>query len=841
MQHWSEAYDDDPEAVMTAFSGRSRREKPDPSIAETFWKNGAPVNKVYEFNKLKVTAPRLPPLDSPIEQMDQAYETFIARVNRTNAQWSEKLGILEIALDPLCTTVVHDTSVITRELKGHKDRYKSDVFTFVKAQPVNESYKKLHIGCGAMLPDDTREEGAWVEWTVEVNPRNSTVNDPHVTASKFPAARTITVYTALPYAKTADLVHDAITPDHFRGDSLYRDLLNLCMRGTTEDTGPIQLLKRSENNTGYPTIQNMEVWTQAILMETRVEAIQMKFRAFYIGDRGGLLSIPQRLMLVKQREYDPVTKAFKISSVREFQNKIGTIMRAIDEENPPSDMPVLSKVVYAGLTEALQIRVQKKLPSHVERILANYDKNLENFHEFLDLCLSEERKLQAMSTAIEAQTGGAKNRSIAHSARVRGATPGTFHTVGQDAGARISHQESGRGYQSFVTIEIPEEAPMTVPTHLVDESREGDVGASKQIDVFHFLAKMQEDEMALEEEEPSCFASTAEDALRTASGSRYPLVCFGCGQRGHSFRACPQKDDPAILEKFQQNWDKFRRERKEQRDRKKDPNNIVGFFTPEIKKTFLALNHNRVSGKESEKLLVTLAKQVQQAIAGKEAEPVACTARKQARHFLCFDARSGDGGRGQTFLAQERSKLEFAINPQLPFLIMPIGLDIDDGYDLKGLYDTGGCCTMGWLSYHLKIAKDHPQIVKEVIVLEEQRFEPIKIGGIEGSVKITHIIVYYLPWRTSTGEHDNLSVGLTETLPLNTLYGLPFIVKAGLTPRWDQQVIHSHHFQNEFQLVMERPGQVPLEELDHQTGPKKAFLSGQGELRQVDTQEDLLA
>ena len=148
---------------------------------------------------------------------------------------------------------------------------------------------------------------------------------------------------------------------------------------------------------------------------------------------------------------------------------------------------------------------------------------------------------------------------------------------------------------------------------------------------------------------------------------------------------------------------------------------------------------------------------------------------------------------------------------------------------------------MGWRPYHLKIAKDFPQIVKEVIVLEEQGYEPIKIGWIEGSVRITHIIVYYLPWRTSTGEYDTLSVGLTINLPINTLYGLPFIVKAGLTPRWDQQVIHSHHFQNEFQLVMERPGQVPLEELDHQTGPKKAFLSGQGELRQVDTQEDLLA
>ena len=141
---------------------------------------------------------------------------------------------------------------------------------------------------------------------------------------------------------------------------------------------------------------------------------------------------------------------------------------------------------------------------------------------------------------------------------------------------------------------------------------------------------------------------------------------------------------------------------------------------------------------------------------------------------------------------------------------------------------------MGWLSYHLKI-------VKEVIVLEQQRCEPIKIGGIEGSVQITHIIVYYLPWKTPTGEHDTLSIGLTGILPINTLYGLPFIVKAGLTPKWDQQVVYSQHFQNEFKLVMERPGQVPLEDIDYQTGLRKTFLSGQGEMKEVETPGDFLA
>ena len=80
---------------------------------------------------------------------------------------------------------------------------------------------------------------------------------------------------------------------------------------------------------------------------------------------------------------------------------------------------------------------------------------------------------------------------------------------------------------------------------------------------------------------------------------------------------------------------------------------------------------------------------------------------------------------------------------------------------------------MGWLSYHKEIATQFPQLVDELVCLEEQQYETINIGGLKEGVTITHMIRYAIPF-VDKGEQCYLTLGLTEDLPIDTLFGLGF-------------------------------------------------------------------
>ena len=118
--------------------------------------------------------------------------------------------------------------------------------------------------------------------------------------------------------------------------------------------------------------------------------------------------------------------------------------------------------------------------------------------------------------------------------------------------------------------------------------------------------------------------------------------------------------------------------------------------------------------------------------------------------------------------------------------------------------------------------------------MEDVRQENIKIGGIASHIMITHIIVYYLPYQKSDGSHYTMEIGLSEDLPLNTLYGLPFIIYYDLAPSWNQQLINSKVLADEFKMKLERPQRTPIEDLLYQNQQMtKSFMSNQGKITKV--------
>ena len=122
-----------------------------------------------------------------------------------------------------------------------------------------------------------------------------------------------------------------------------------------------------------------------------------------------------------------------------------------------------------------------------------------------------------------------------------------------------------------------------------------------------------------------------------------------------------------------------------------------------------------------------------------------------------------------------KSKHPFAIAYKLPFIAFPIGdgRTSEDVATLSGLLDTGGCCNMGNLHYHQAIMEQFPQFVDEMTCLEEKRFEQINIGGLKDGVTITHMVRYAIPF-IDKGEQYYVTLGLTEDLPIDTLFGIGF-------------------------------------------------------------------
>jgi hypothetical protein len=112
---------------------------------------------------------------------------------------------------------------------------------------------------------------------------------------------------------------------------------------------------------------------------------------------------------------------------------------------------------------------------------------------------------------------------------------------------------------------------------------------------------------------------------------------------------------------------------------------------------------------------------------------------------------------------------EFKMSFKLPFLTFPIGdgETSNDRATLSGLADTGGCCNMGWLTYHREVvAKRYPCLVHKFTDLQEHRYKTISIGGLQGGVVLTHMIKYLIPY-SDRGGACVLTLGLTEELPLD--------------------------------------------------------------------------
>jgi hypothetical protein len=167
--------------------------------------------------------------------------------------------------------------------------------------------------------------------------------------------------------------------------------------------------------------------------------------------------------------------------------------------------------------------------------------------------------------------------------------------------------------------------------------------------------------------------------------------------------------------------------------------------------------------------------------------------------------------------AAPKDKYPFKIAYKLPFLEFPIGdgRTSEDVATLSGLLDTGGCCNMGNYTYHKTIAEQFPQFVDEMICLTDRHYETINIGGLKDGVTITHMIRYAIPF-IDKGEQCYVTLGLTDDLPIDTLFGLGFQQDLKMKIDFATKRVESAFLQRHFNLAFKEPRRTNPENIRSQ-------------------------
>ena len=846
---------------------------------DIYWTQGRPVEKVYKGTNahVSVTTAKLPPKDPTVEIKHQCLQTFTIAVDNLMEKAQEKVQIALGAFEYISSNVGMEADVVAGELDLTDCKVLDEETSTIKFRKLKLYDEDLRImkrpepGTTLLAPF---ADVQYIGLTLSIRPYRVASYMKGIKKKDLGPKKSVKVYLELPKTTEETLQAD-ITLERLSIDSTdnITELINICAGRDPYDSGdgtaPLLMTKSDGKSYGAPSAENFRRFAQTTFAEVKYEALKQVFEMSYIGDRGGILSISQRLHAISQDQWDPVSKTHINIDCHELHNVISTILKAVNTKSPPEDMPSLPQIAYNALTQDLKTRTYQYLPASNTNVNSSFPKNVGALHEFMQHAKDEEKLLgRVTATAISAVQGNSNMRSFNRPRSGMGdrnRAYGTFMAHGIDQEGTQMRESQGIGTDdmlspaearamglavplTYATLgSAPGEEAVIMPTSIYLAATAGDAEALEQVGIFHAFARREDrarEEIASDPEFVT-FLSAAEDALREASGTVRPLECFGCGKRGHTFRHCPLKDDPRTIDIFKREWTKFAEKRKQFRaSRNGAP---AGKYGPPTNPNIVALSRKlqdpTISQTESESTLKQLTETVRQA-RPQSSNLVARRNHSVSKTFLNFmDAAEQERMReycppnpgNVAYFAKDTSHpVEFSINNQLPFLMMPIGKLYDDMIDLKGLFDTGGCCNLGWLPYHMKIHHQYPELFESLTKLEDVRQENIKIGGIASHIMITHIIVYYLPYQKSDGSHYTMEIGLSEDLPLNTLYGLPFIIYYDLAPSWNQQLINSKVLADEFKMKLERPQRTPIEDLLYQNQQMtKSFMSNQGKITKV--------
>jgi hypothetical protein len=129
--------------------------------------------------------------------------------------------------------------------------------------------------------------------------------------------------------------------------------------------------------------------------------------------------------------------------------------------------------------------------------------------------------------------------------------------------------------------------------------------------------------------------------------------------------------------------------------------------------------------------------------------------------------------------------MPIAIDNGLPHITLDLGSDPAVDPTLCGLMDTCGALNTGYLTFHLWLMSERPDLVVEFLSFDDSNpFEPIKLGGAirdpsnfdaTDHGNLTAVVRYSTPYVDLSGSPITLSFALGPDITVNTIFGLPML------------------------------------------------------------------
>ena len=542
-----------------------------------------------------------------------------------------------------------------------------------------------------------------------------------------------------------------------------------------------------------------------------------------------------RLSEIKQVYEDPASGKTTGLTIAAHYDRFSRVMGQINlavETNV--NLPLL---FYNSLDSAVQKQVQARNYQPPNR----YASMTEQYTELIRLKGVAEEAENAISSILEVTdralaARGRSNRSMTSIPTMMITPPGTewsTQEVGNDFPALPALPTSPNGSIG----NVPPLAPSTSFHSPVQAAR-----AETLATLSAMIDHAQSDWQASESATLDIFTvnTSAENALRTASGLNAPIECWGCKGsnipeyqpgRFHFWRDCPNKSDPRVVAAAAEELKKWQqRQSSSQNQPTKRPKLAAAATTAAPTPTTGWAQQGYPSQRVADILQVisTTSDPAQRRQAFSD-----LTQAMAAQPNGTTWSQPTTGGHTtmlpillRAFSVSDTIPRPIMINTtrDLPHGHFPIGLDHEGKFTLTVCFDTGAGASIGDLAYHQGIYKNFPGLVARFGPLPHHA---IKIGGIEHDTKgieLTHMIEYYTPYR-SGGTSFTIAIALGDGLAITAILGLAFMRKAKASISFDTDLFTSPELQAAIPLHYMPPSlrSAPLDNAGIDVG--KALLS----------------
>jgi hypothetical protein len=812
-------------AAMPRSSTRpTRSTRPEFETRHDYFANEQPVITPFKWNSIDIPIPKLAPTTETPHIKITIFKRLVDNIRKADTKWINKADLLAHIFQTIAPAAGTQADIALADLGD----YTSPVFEVADAELLDINLSPINVNLNNPLAANTRTRTKWIRLGLTLRPRNTTVGAIILDPNLFPSAAIIPVY--LKAYRTNNSLHPNITHDVLRDSP--ETLIEIYFNNGAEFE-----FAQINRYTSNPDIDLHDKWLREMKAKTKYEAMTQIIQPVYVGELEGTETVTKRFYKLNQRQYSDATRTYEFITVEQLNQQFQGLIQEIDGTNPPNDCPHLSHTFYQALTKNLQERSVRDLPAANPN---NFNHNLAQLNKFVIEVIRHEKELKSFVN-IARRAAAPPNRSARNPTRPTAqAFLGTFPDDNEEEHHTSQHYDEEAIPHDNSYIE-DEGDHIVIPTTFMAAPREDNQTKQLKTALRNTLTAL----------------SLAEQALRDASGTKFPPQCFGCSgitdyedKCQHLFKDCPFKQDPRVTDNFKKNLQDFRDRRNNQRNRtwRQDgyPNKTMATIVKKIADPDTTDNQRLT-------LLTDLHTEMGDAGIGTERQekkrPAESTAtyttnskkkptRRMGLNFFTYareKAVKTIKTAGTTFFGQPKEKYAFHITTTLPFLLLPIGTGEDKSNEanLSGLLDSGGCCNMGWLDYHQKIFEKYPQLVADFTDLADKQYETFDIGGIKDSIEITHMVKYWLPYQDN-GAMATVTIGLSPDMPLDTLYGLPFQINAQMTADFANQKVTSKIFGTEYDMQMKRPERSPLESLDYPATktPKVLLNNARGSRRE---------